>query len=514
MYKHYICCLLIGLFSIVAKADPALFFRPNFHNSPTFVSRGTPIVPLCSTPQYYKLCIDQWAQQGVPLHTFLSQDDQMVRDYYLPAFIVNQNLTDNLSDETDWDIWNPNISSNTQRYFRNKKNPNQIRRVTKNSGQTQTQEGAIQLVNARDISLKNNAFEIQTDTMALPATESVQDSKKDQTQSAESPEDSKTDTESTDGTLASPDTGSADSTNEPSEQKCYILNEDTQTEADFCANCSYQWSQQLLSKIVDVLKKVERITKTKISAAQSASKRTRIEKICEPDTSLKGIINNFNKHCEPHKFETFFKQLYCASCKQGIPPEVMTSMMSIESSGKCSAENNTDSEHSMGLFQINASVHPCDSNHQRSTPQNAKCLKDISNNMNKSISILRDSYQLANSSTPSSQCTSWEKLTSVEKNRWRKGVSAYNGGPKWVKRAMKSAKEARNVRPSWEELRIFYFIEKLTKGSGRTLDNSISNLAHTESVLGRNVGRSSASMVEIWTQYKIDFLKRNPISCD
>ncbi len=59
----------------------------------------------------------------------------------------------------------------------------------------------------------------------------------------------------------------------------------------------------------------------------------------------------------------------------------------------------------------------------------------------------------------------------------------------------------------WEELRAYYFLEKLSpgnkRGTGRQTRWNESNLAHTEAVLGREAGNKSISrgMAELWREY-------------
>ena len=158
--------------------------------------------------------------------------------------------------------------------------------------------------------------------------------------------------------------------------------------------------------------------------------------------------------------------------------------------------------------------------------------------MNKGIDILFDHYEQVNAKAPdTSQCKSWLEMTVTERDAWRRGVSAYNGGPGWVTRAIESANNKETLKNtnyligaqkktssrhkrdnvSWENLRLYYFIEQLSSGNkketGRRLNLTVSNIAHTEAVLGRNTKSSVPAMVEIWTQYKNEFLKRNNTPC-
>ena len=387
---------------------------------------------------------------------------------------------------------------------------------------------------------------------------------------------------------------------------CFMIDkQEEQTEAGFCFECRRRGDEEysvvydlierdenFLSLLKKHLQKVSSEARGKISSKTPAVSDL-IQKICSPDISLKDIINNFNKNCpEPYKnnFEKFFKITNCESCKKGVPPEIMMAMVSIESAGKCPAESTTQLEDSVGLFQINAKVHGCrDYTTGRSyTPTKSlsnvrKCLKNPINGLNKAVDILSDHYKKVNlAGLDTSQCKSWLEMDSTERDKWRRAVSAYNGGPGWVLRAIYSARnklvsqstqhlkwthscakmrkkrkdkgkitvsefkekygtntvnwrkfidqgkvdlckvveEHRKDKASWEELRSYYFTEKLSqrvdsgerslncgkstreRGTGRKLSCTLSNLAHTEAVLGRNMKGSGISMVEIWSQYK------------
>ena len=48
---------------------------------------------------------------------------------------------------------------------------------------------------------------------------------------------------------------------------------------------------------------------------------------------------------------------------------------------------------------------------------------------------------------------------------------------------------------------------------GREEKHNLSNLSHTEAILGREVKGSPVGMIEVWSQYKRNFLKTNPVKC-
>ena len=319
---------------------------------------------------------------------------------------------------------------------------------------------------------------------------------------------------------------------------------EAKTEADFCPECRKESARSgVLSALLDnngILNRLKSLLSSVDSKAKTrADGKVRgaidsVEKICSPESSLSLIIGNFEKSCKM-KFNDFFKSVYCKSCGSGVPPELMLAMMSIESAGECSAEN-TNGEHSLGLFQVEATKHSCKGKSYRA---NLKCLKNPLNNLEKGLDIFSDYYEKINGRKPSSsdKCQFWTDRTTKERDWHRKALSAYNGGPGWVRRAIRSAREEKTLRntgylqgyhkeidnqyvgdsASWEDLRLFYFVEKLSpgnfSGSGRQQDKTVSNLAHVEAVLGRDVPGARPSLVDIWSQYTRNLLKRSPVSC-
>ena len=334
--------------------------------------------------------------------------------------------------------------------------------------------------------------------------------------------------------------------------------------------------------------------------------------ICSPDVALQKIVGTFNTTCKPLKFEEFYPDVYCQSCQKNIPPEVMLSMMTIESEGKCNAinEDKKKKEKSMGLFQINAKVYTCKDD---KINNNEECLLKPSNSLKCGIEVLSEKYNKVNPERKKiSPCPQWTGLDPTERDRWRRAVAGYNSGTGWVDRAVRSvegaavavaevdrvsdtqaidnainkagaesvaiikfsekitkksgktkiknstktvfsndlknvlslmsskknvtvkkvrfykggtgrnnlkntmddlnlghtgkfAGRARKSQVSWEDLRIYFLMEKLLpgnkEGTGRKDSATLSNLAHTEAVLGQEVKGSPPGIVEFWSQY-------------
>ena len=287
----------------------------------------------------------------------------------------------------------------------------------------------------------------------------------------------------------------------------------------------------------------------KIITGKQVLRGNSTQEICDPNSSLKAIIDNFERTCpKPYNnFKAFAEKTQCEFCKKGVPPEIMMSIVSIESTGKCPAHNKSG-EDSVGLCQVNSEEHKCKDLkgriYSKGTSANQQCLKNPINSCSKGADILTTFYKGVNDKGPNpSACNkSWLDMNVTKKDAWRRSVSSYNSGSSWVTRAIKSVRNSRTLtdtkylikknhtkyrtdKMSWEKLRVAYFVEKLAqgvqstaacgdrnvtgKGTGRRISCTIFNLAHTEAVLGRN--NSTPSMVDIWALYFRD--PKNKASC-
>ncbi len=345
---------------------------------------------------------------------------------------------------------------------------------------------------------------------------------------------------------------------------CFVIDKSqTETEASVCGTCDKEKEpvlsvlaeqKEFIEKLKKELNQVNSKVKDKIEKKlikssgdpQRSSLDEFTQKICHPHISLQVIISNFNSSCpHPYKnnFNKFFKETYCQACQQGVPPELMMSMMAVESSGYCKASNQSLKEHSIGLFQIDSEQHVCP--RKKSGMSNAQCFQNPVTNMQTSIKILKNTYKNSNpQSIPGGQCKPWTKTTLSERNQWRRTVSSYNAGSLWLSRAIYSIRDERTIgstkylsfkhkdskdlneykkllmneyknhEASWEELRVYYFVEKLSlgnkTGSGREMKYTRSNVIHTEMVLGREVKGTPPGLVEVWGEY----VRKNKPSCN
>ena len=329
--------------------------------------------------------------------------------------------------------------------------------------------------------------------------------------------------------------------------------ENNPVESFSCAECNIYLNKgfKTLPEDTDILKKIDRLLDAVVHGDKSFGKwaefgsQQRIKRkiagsICSPDVALRKIISNFNSNCGNHTFEEFFPRSYCKSCRKGVPGEIMLAIMSVESAGKCSVTQKNKRETSFGLFQINSREYQCKRN-KKNTKANKVCLLNPYNSLKYGIKILNAHYNEVNPKRKtSSSCSRWADLTPVNRDRWRRAVSAYNSGSGWIDRAVQSVEgqnqgrdfsqstkdlewshfthkfkgQTKKSEVSWEDLRIYYFIEKLLPANnpgasdknktGRELQLTISNLAHTEAVLGREVKNKGSlfhGMVKYWGEY-------------
>ena len=327
---------------------------------------------------------------------------------------------------------------------------------------------------------------------------------------------------------------------------CFRVNKmEVETQAAFCFECIRNTSENAYfnalltensfgSKLKNYLKRVRARSEGKVrSKIPKTSGDIADTQICSPFKQLKAVIGNFERTCPPpynqeeKGFKRFFKETLCKSCKKGVPVELMMGMMSIESAGECTARNE-DGENSAGLFQVDSNQHICKKGYKKGTERNAQCLAKIHNNWDKAIEILSTFYKNTNGKKLKKPCENWLDMESKDRDSFRRAVAGYNGGY-WFLNAIRAAKNNtdekdkskyglsyKHDKSNWEEVRAFYFMQHLKRNfkyKRRALKNDLSNLAHTEAILGREVKNSVPGMIEIWSQYKRDFLKQNPIQC-
>ena len=284
----------------------------------------------------------------------------------------------------------------------------------------------------------------------------------------------------------------------PEQPSCTDIQNSQTTAQSLCISCHTQESEKTA---------INKFTET-------FQDRLEQKKICINDFNLiHSVQDNFNTKCRPISFQTFTKELVCQSCKQNIPPALMLSMMTAESNGGCFILG--DDGKSTGLFQINKNSTriPSCSRRQKDVlkksnsstlEQNPQCLENPLINLQESIKILTQKYKGTNNQqSPQFNCQSPD-LENI--SAWKKAVAGYNGGERRIQRLQDliQTKPTEITQPAWsqmsewEKIKVYYFScqrSDVRNCSQETFKNSISNLAHTELVLG------VPSLFTSWSQH-------------
>lgn len=249
-----------------------------------------------------------------------------------------------------------------------------------------------------------------------------------------------------------------------------------------------------------------------IDGALSAADHSTIQKQSRTLNDFKRIKSTFERTCKM-RLEDFAQEVIHRSSSEGIPPDLILSMMTVESSGNCQVEaKEPNGRTSVGLFQIDS----------QATKYSRAQLKNPSTALTAVIAKLK---QKANYLTSAKNGFDRSRLIDNDGN-WtrlmaRIAVSAYNGGEKWVLRAKEdletfNSKHGTNLDPyKWEDLRIFYMRSHLDRYEGahielfggrkslRAQNFSIMNLAHTETIVPRaTVAQSDTTTLPgVWVDF-------------
>lgn len=258
----------------------------------------------------------------------------------------------------------------------------------------------------------------------------------------------------------------------------------------------------------------------------SMNKRTRGD--------LEHINRNFAQTCG-FALSEFMPILRAEAQRNGVPAEILLSIMTIESSGQCFPPANLehDDTRSFGLFGINSSsskfpsctraqtqaIHALEASQLASGP---RCLQNPAINLQEAIRVLKSKRDAVTQPATKIKGVSYRGFDASkmsENDRWRLAVSAYNGGETWVLRAKKDLEDF-NARwgtslqaENWEDLRVFYLRRHLSRSkgaqqhffgnnrSGRKEIFARLNLAYTENTVPRDPQHRTAgveSLREIW----------------
>lgn len=278
-------------------------------------------------------------------------------------------------------------------------------------------------------------------------------------------------------------------------------------------------AQGLCSRPSDASEGVKNLIRA-ISPALAASEQRRDQVFRRTSHDLRRIDHTFEKSCG---FPiTDFANLVRKRAEQaGVPADILLSLMTQESSGRCFVLNSeADRTQSVGLFQIkstNASYPRCTSQQKEilkslgsssRLASGPRCLENPLFNLEEAIRILKDKRN-------SIVRGGFDPQKMQDRDIWRLAVSSYNGGQKWVLEARDDLMRFNRIHGTqldphnWEDLRLFYFRSWLDPkrrqamigkpNSGRSQANSVANLSYTENVVGRELTESHRpSLASMW----------------
>ena len=289
----------------------------------------------------------------------------------------------------------------------------------------------------------------------------------------------------------------------PETPSCADLSDNTESQV-LCIEClSNRSEQKAISKF-----------------SSSFEDKFKAHKICvnEGFDIMNKIEDNFNNNCQPFHFQEYVTELACQSCQAQIPPALMLSVMTIESTGRCAITGDDGSSH--GLFQINNNSSPFPSCNAQQTSTIKKgpldqlrrepaCLQNPMINLQESLRILSEKYRSTNNNQSQNfQCRSSDPINT---DAWRKAIAGYNGGQRRILNiqeviAQKGkpnalSQTAWDQMSEWEKIRTYYFScarRDVSHCPSEDFKPSISNLAHTEVLLGAS--DQSPSLFTAWSQ--------------
>jgi hypothetical protein len=276
-----------------------------------------------------------------------------------------------------------------------------------------------------------------------------------------------------------------------------------------------------------------------ISGANQRAQRTAARTLYDTHN----LAERFQSSCG-FSLNSFIPEVARQSRSSGVPSDILLSLMTQESSGRCHIrQREANRSMSVGLFQVSArnsrfklctpsQIKTIRRLHPTQLTQGPQCLDNPVINLSEAIRILKSKASFLTQSTIRFRRS--EIYSGFEPNRfmdasgrwnrdlWRLAVSAYNGGERWVLRA-KYDLETFNARHgqrlnayNWEDLRVFYLRNHLSQYrnghsyffgnsmTGRKERNALLNLAYTENVVPRkSISRYDQNMTigDYWSQY-------------
>lgn len=301
-----------------------------------------------------------------------------------------------------------------------------------------------------------------------------------------------------------------------------------QTEATVCENCveesneAPQFIRSLKSDLQSVL--------------QQAARRGERNLAVRP---LDQVIRNFERNCFGVKFDDFKKYVQEKSVQHGVPAEIMLGIMTQETAQKSCVsigDKEASGHASVGLFQINTKTKPgiplCNNSQIAELRRKAslkemesgpRCMQNPALNTQFGFEVLIAKFKTVNNGkTPTYDGKGWANQSNEFKDEFRRAISAYNGGERWVLAAdedLKTIAEKYGMPTdpaflkTWEFTRLVAFRRQLEANTdiynkygltpqgrnSRKAENNLINMSYVDAVTGRNKpGLPYTDLATLW----------------
>ena len=326
-------------FKALSKSQNSLVF--DFSKKPIHRKAGDKLIPLCSHAikdhKDYLPCIRQLNALSKVMIGHTSKGD-MQFNIYIPAWIPADKLKKSPLSKKSLEpytligkLW-PLFFSLVADFLTYKQ---------AKANENQQSDGKVEFVDIKNVAFNpKGVLEVQKPTLTLPATTSIKEV--------------------------------------PDHPGCFIIDKQDEglTETEACISCieknpdpdmispemfkTFTSLQPILEDLLNFGKQAKGEVFHKTVGSNSSDF---IERICQPEQSLEPVIAKFNQSCpKPYKnnFQDFLQNMYCQTCSQGIAPEIMLAIMSLNDQGMCNVQ--WDETKRVYLpFSVDPKKHTCQS---------------------------------------------------------------------------------------------------------------------------------------------------------
>ena len=206
------------------------------------------------------------------------------------------------------------------------------------------------------------------------------------------------------------------------------------------------------------------------------------------------VLKKFCNTCKPVNISDFIKYVKERSKNKNIPPEIFFSLMMQESTGACTALNDSDSDHSVGLLQLNMDspgstcLNKCTSDLSQSSSEQLQtacqngnyrkgnkckkgtvkdcldcqdsgkpliCLNNPYCNFEESLDLIGRKWDIGNDTIRRPTELNWLEMNKNERNQWRNTIVAYNSKTYMNKAKRKMEEIGIHNTNDWEQKRVY-----------------------------------------------------------